>query len=42
MYIGYDESQETLRNELRAYYAKLLTPDVRAALREDGAAGVSA
>jgi alkylation response protein AidB-like acyl-CoA dehydrogenase len=39
MYIGYDESQETLRNELRAYYAKLLTPDVRAALREGHGVG---
>ena len=39
MYIGYDESQETLRNELRAYYAKLLTPDVQAALREGHGVG---
>jgi alkylation response protein AidB-like acyl-CoA dehydrogenase len=39
MYIGYDESQETLRNELRAYYAKLLTPDVRGALREGHGVG---
>lgn len=39
MYIGYDESQETLRNELRAYYAKLLTPDVRTALREGHGVG---
>ena len=39
MYIGYDESQEALRNELRAYYAKLLTPDVRAALREGHGVG---
>ena len=39
MYIGYDESQKTLRNELRAYYAKLLTPDVRAALREGHGVG---
>jgi alkylation response protein AidB-like acyl-CoA dehydrogenase len=29
MYIGYDEEQEGLRQELRAYYAKLLTPEVR-------------
>lgn len=34
MYIGYDDSQEALRNELRSYYDKLLTPDVRVALRE--------
>ena len=33
MYIGYTEEQETLRRELRAYYAKLLTPEV-----EDGLA----
>ena len=39
MYIGYDESQDALRNELRAYYAKLLTPDVRAALREGHGVG---
>ena len=39
MYIGYDESQVTLRNELRAYYAKLLTPDVRTALREGHGVG---
>src|SRR5215510_7020874 len=37
MYIGYTEEQEALRKELRAYYEKLLTPDVRAALaREHG------
>jgi alkylation response protein AidB-like acyl-CoA dehydrogenase len=29
MYIGYDEEQEALRRELRAYYEKLLTPEVR-------------
>ncbi|HEY2428706.1 MAG TPA: acyl-CoA dehydrogenase family protein [Acidimicrobiales bacterium] len=28
MYIGYTEEQESLRQELRAYYAELLTPDV--------------
>ena len=28
MYIGYTEEQEGLRQELRAYYAELLTPDV--------------
>ena len=32
MYIGYDESQEALRRELRAYYEKLLTPEIRAEL----------
>ena len=34
MYIGYNEEQEALRVELRAYYDKLLTPDVRVTLRE--------
>ncbi len=29
MYIGYNEEQESLRRELRAYYDKLLTPEVR-------------
>jgi alkylation response protein AidB-like acyl-CoA dehydrogenase len=28
VYIGYTEEQESLRQELRAYYAELLTPDV--------------
>ena len=37
MYIGYTEAQEALRKELRAYYDKLLTPEIRAALaREHG------
>lgn len=39
MYIGYDDAQEALRKELRAYYEKLLTPDVRAALREGHGTG---
>jgi alkylation response protein AidB-like acyl-CoA dehydrogenase len=39
MYIGYNEEQEALRTELRAYYDKLLTPDVRAALREGQGVG---
>ena len=34
MYIGYDDQQEALRQELRAYYDKLLTPEVREALHE--------
>jgi alkylation response protein AidB-like acyl-CoA dehydrogenase len=29
MYIGYDEEQEALRQELRAYYETLLTPEIR-------------
>ena len=32
MYIGYDEKQEALRQELRAYYDELLTPELRAEL----------
>jgi alkylation response protein AidB-like acyl-CoA dehydrogenase len=29
MYIGYDEEQQALRRELRAYYDRLLTPEIR-------------
>jgi len=37
MYIGYTEEQEALRKELRAYYEKLLTPELREVLaREHG------
>src|SRR5262249_350261 len=37
MYIGYSEEQERLRQELRAYYDRLLTPAVREDLiREHG------
>ena len=32
MYIGYNEEQESLRKELRAYYDELLTPEIREAL----------
>ena len=32
MEIGYTEEQEALRDELRAYYATLLTPEVEAQL----------
>jgi alkylation response protein AidB-like acyl-CoA dehydrogenase len=34
MYIGYDEQQEALKSELRSYYEKLLTPEVREGLAE--------
>jgi 3-oxocholest-4-en-26-oyl-CoA dehydrogenase alpha subunit len=34
MYIGYDEQQEALRQELRAYYEHLLTPEIRKGLAE--------
>ncbi len=39
MYLGYTEEQEALRKELRAYYAKLLTPDVEAQLAAGGGIG---
>ncbi len=39
MYIGYTEEQEALRKELRAYYEKLLTPDVRAQLASEHGVG---
>src|SRR6266702_1498643 len=32
MYIGYSEEQEQLRRDLRAYYDKLLTPEVEEGL----------
>ena len=39
MYIGYTEEQEALRQELRAYYAELLTPEVEAELGRGGGVG---
>jgi len=39
MYIGYTEEQEALRRELRAYYERLLTPDVREALHAEKGCG---
>ena len=41
MYIGYDEEQEGLRQELREYYAKLLTPEVEEALSHSGGVGAT-
>src|SRR5258708_18788972 len=41
MYIGYDEEQEGLRRELREYYAKLLTPQVEAALSHSRGVGAT-
>ncbi|MCP5040075.1 MAG: acyl-CoA dehydrogenase [bacterium] len=41
MYIGYNEEQEALRKELRAYYDDLLTPEVREALHEGQGVGVA-
>ncbi|MGA8515301.1 MAG: acyl-CoA dehydrogenase family protein [Burkholderiaceae bacterium] len=32
MYVGYDEEQQALRQELRDYYAQLLTPEVQESL----------
>ncbi len=39
MYIGLTDEQEALRNEVRAYYDKLLTPEVRAKLTGGGGVG---
>ena len=39
MYIAYSEEQEALREELRAYYEKLLTPEIREALYIDHGTG---
>jgi alkylation response protein AidB-like acyl-CoA dehydrogenase len=39
MYIGYTSEQESLRTELRAYYAKLLTPEVRDAVHQGQGVG---
>ncbi|MDP6981095.1 MAG: acyl-CoA dehydrogenase family protein [Myxococcota bacterium] len=39
MYIGYNEEQEALRKELRAYYDDLLTPGIREALHEGQGVG---
>jgi alkylation response protein AidB-like acyl-CoA dehydrogenase len=35
MHVGYTPGQERLREELRAYFAALMTPDLRAALADD-------
>ena len=39
MYIGYSEEQEALRQELRAYYDDLLSPEIVAELRKDHGVG---
>jgi alkylation response protein AidB-like acyl-CoA dehydrogenase len=39
MYIGYTEEQEALRKELRAYYERLLTPEIRAQLAKEHGVG---
>ncbi len=39
MYVGYSEEHEVLRDELRAYYAELITPEVERQLRETEGVG---
>jgi alkylation response protein AidB-like acyl-CoA dehydrogenase len=39
MFIGYDAEQEKLRGELRAYYERLLTPELRDALHAERGCG---
>ncbi len=39
MYIGYTKEQQALRDELRAYYAELLTPEIQAELHEGHGVG---
>ena len=39
MYVGYDEDQLALRQELRDYYAQLLTPEVQEALHHGHGVG---
>ena len=39
MYIGYTEEQEKLRQDLRAYYRELLTPEVEAELGKEHGVG---
>ncbi len=42
MYVGYSEEHEDLRDELRAYYGHLLTPEIVKALREGEGVGPTA
>jgi len=39
MYVGYDEEQQALRQELRDYYAQLLTPEVQEGLAGSNGVG---
>ena len=39
MYIGLNEEQEALRQELRAYYEQLLTPEVEAGIADSNGVG---
>ena len=36
MYLAFTPEQEQLRQELRGYFASLMTPEVRRALADDG------
>ena len=39
MYVGYDKEHEDLRDELRAYYKQLITPEVEEDLRKGEGVG---
>ena len=39
MYIGYTEEHERLRKELRAYYDRLLTPEIQEAVADSEGVG---
>ncbi|MDQ1462046.1 MAG: 3-oxocholest-4-en-26-oyl-CoA dehydrogenase alpha subunit, partial [Actinomycetota bacterium] len=39
MYVGYSKEHEAMRDELRAYYEQLLTPEVEDELRGSEGAG---
>ena len=41
MYVGLSKEQEALRDELRAYYEKLLTPEIEEDLRKGEGVGVA-
>ena len=41
MYVGYDEDQQALRQELRDYYAELLTPEVQDGLADANGVGLA-
>ncbi len=42
MYVGFSEAHEKLRDELRGYYERLLTPEVRSELRHSEGVGSAA
>ena len=39
MYMGYTQEQKALRDELRAYYARLLTPEIQHELHKGEGVG---